>query len=487
MTLELVEILSILLAIPVLASSYYATILFTSSLFYPRKLEPTSPNGAGSPRVSVVVATYNEKFVVGKTLDALKSLRYPRGKIKLIIADDSTDETRETIDGKCVELRNLGFETVVSRRESRAGFKSGALNQAVPLLDGEYVLLLDADSVVTSDVLATGLAEFASRRDLAFVSYRVGHYNREQNLVTKLFALSLDLGDTQTKMGAYRINTPFSFQGGFVLLSRAILEELGYWSVGTITEDADLSCKIYAMGRRGVYLSNVRIFSEDPQTLEVWKRQSARVAQGWAKCLKQNWKRIVWTSKLSVPKRVALLMMFLNPFSSLCWIILTFLSALAIALGISVGSNSLFSSLWYNILITAPALSFFGAAAYSLFLQRIATLRNLALLPLLSYTGFGMFAAIAIGFVKGIRGETGIFFRTPKTGGTHQKTADYFQRLGWDKRSVAETSLALTAIILAIPVILQGVWFLALSLIGFGLLTLKSINFSRLRQTKQTC
>src|SRR5215471_6439925 len=84
----------------------------------------------------------------------------------------------------------------MSRRSSRHGFKSGALNCAAKLIHGEYVLLLDADSIVTSQVLTRGLISFEDEPDLGFVSYRVGHYNREQNLITRLFALSIDLGDT---------------------------------------------------------------------------------------------------------------------------------------------------------------------------------------------------------------------------------------------------------------------------------------------------
>src|SRR5713101_4193008 len=112
-------------------------------------------------------------------------------------------------------------------------------------------------------------------------------------------------------MGSYSINTPFSFQGGFTLLSRRVLEQVGFWSEDSVTEDADLSCKIYSSGWRGVYLSSVRIFSEDPLTLEVWKRQSARVAQGWGKILRQDWRKMATTQTLSIPKRLALLLAFL--------------------------------------------------------------------------------------------------------------------------------------------------------------------------------
>ncbi len=483
--MDIIGVVSIMLTIPVLASSYYASILFASSLSYPKKfrLEPSAVSG--TPLISVLLAVYNEKFVVGKTLDALKTLNYPVEKLQIIVADDSADETRVIVDRKIGEIREFGIDAQVSRRDLQTNFKSGALNHAAQFLKGDFVLLLDADSIVTPDVLTHGLSLLTAHDEVGFVSYRVGHYNREQNLVTRLFALTLDLGDVQTKMGSYSINAPFSFQGGFTLLSKRVLEQVGFWSEESITEDADLSCRIYSSGWRGIYLSGVRIFGEDPLTLEVWKRQSARVAQGWAKCLRQNWRRIVGTDRLSIPRRIALLLTFLSPFSSLSWIILTLVSALGLVLGLSAPQNSVFSSLWYNIIVTAPVISYFGAAAFSLYVQRIASLRNLLLIPLLSYSGYGLLAATSIGFVNGIRGKIGFFFRTPKSGTATERTKTvYFQTLGWDSTSSLEAALALIALILSVLVTFRGVWFLALSLAGFAALTLKSMSLSRLVNTR---
>src|SRR6266581_918270 len=254
--------ISLAFSIPGLLFSYYSVILFLSTFRYPRSLPEGSLPG-DPPFVSILIATFNEKFVIASTLEAIKSLDYPRDKLLVVIADDSSDETVEVIDNKLLELNSLGIQSVVSRRKGRAGFKSGALNRAAPLLKGDYVLLLDADSTVSADVLKRGLSATSHDPRIGFVSFRVGHYNREQNLTTRLFALQLDQGDTVSKRGAYSIDAPYSFQGGFVLISVAVLRRVDSWSKDSIVEDADLSCKIYCAGYRGVYLSNVRIFSED--------------------------------------------------------------------------------------------------------------------------------------------------------------------------------------------------------------------------------
>ena len=477
---EAVAVITLLFTLPVLASSYYSTILLLSSFRYPRsrqnKREPSK-----FPVVSILIATYNEKFVIPKTLDTIATMSYPKEKLQVIVADDSNDETTEIIDQKTQHLRDSGIDSTISRREKRLGFKSGALNEAARLVKGEYVLLLDADSIVTPEVLTRGLATFEENPSLGFVSFRVGHYNREQSIITRLFALSLDLGDTLNKMGAYSINSPFSFQGGFTLISAEALRGVGYWSGDSIVDDADLSCKIYTAGRRGMYLSDVRIFGEDVQTLETWKRQAARVSQGWAKCVSTHWRRILGTPHLSRWRKMALLLFLLTPFASLSWIVVSFSAALAVILGVNPASQSIFSMYWYIILVSVPISSFFISAVFSLWVQRIATVRNLLLIPLLSYTGYCMLTASSLGFLNGLRGKSGSFFRTPKSGeGRSADEAEYFQNLTFEKTTIIEIMLSIAALALSLSMFVDGAWFLALTLLGFGLLTLKSLQLSRL-------
>src|SRR5213592_265536 len=478
-----ISAISLAFSIPGLLFSYYSVILFLSTLRYPRTLAESS-SLRETPFVSILIATFNEKFVIATTLDEIKNLDYPRDKLQVVVADDSSDETVEVIDQKVLELNSLGIQAVVSRRKARKGFKSGALNQAASLLKGDYVLLLDADSTVRPDILTKGLNAFGRDARIGFVSFRVGHYNREQNLTTRLFALQLDQGDTVTKMGAYSIDAPYSFQGGFVLVSMAVLRQVGFWANESIVEDAYLSCKIYCAGYRGVYLSDVRIFSEDPSSLEVWKKQAARVAQGWANCAITNGRKILSCKKLSIWRRIVLFSTLVGPFQGLSWIVVTFVSALGLIFGLSAPSNSIFSSPIYILVVTLPVVSFFGSGIYALYIQKIMSLRNLALLPLLSYTTSCMTTAMTIGFLNGMRGKTGFFFRTPKHGLGKDGNEQYHRDIRLDRIAVAEGIFAATALAMSVVVLFDGVWALGLTLAGFGALTLKSMNLSRILSPK---
>ncbi len=477
----LLEVVTLGIGIPVLALEYYWVILLAMSLKYPRNLAKQDASLSRHPQVSILIATFNEKFVIERSLDAIKKLDYPKDKIQVVVADDSTDQTTAIIDSKAQDLIRSGIRTVVSRRPSRKYFKCGALNQALEQATGEYVLLLDADSVVSPDVLNKGIDTIGSHPRAAFVSYRYGHYNRDYNMVTKLFALSQDIGDTISKMGAYHIDAPFSAQGGQTLVRTKDLREVGGWTNQRIADDTDISIKLYLAGKRGIYLSNVKIMSEDPSTLEAWKKQVGRTSQGWWRCIAHYWTAIITARGVSARKKAGLMLMLMSPFSSLSWIVVTFLSTIAVVFNLIPPATSIFNSPVYVGIVAVPFAVSLASGAWALKVQGLMTTKNVSLIPMLGYATGGMLVLGSIGFFYGVFDRMGFFlYRTPKSGAVREMTkTSYFRHLGNDRNSVVEAVLGVAGIVFAWFVLIHGVWFLALSMAGFGIFTLKSMNLTR--------
>src|SRR5579872_3681332 len=174
----IIALITLALSSPVLALSYYWVVLLISSMKYPRNLGSGKVELDYYPMVSILIATFNERFVIERSLEAIKHIDYPRHKMQVVVADDSSDMTMQIIDEKIRDLNIYGIKALVSRRPSRENFKCGALNKAMEYVVGEYVLLLDADSIVPSDVLKKGIDTLETHDRAAFVSYRYGHYNR---------------------------------------------------------------------------------------------------------------------------------------------------------------------------------------------------------------------------------------------------------------------------------------------------------------------
>jgi hypothetical protein len=121
-------LVSLAFSLPVLALSYYDILLVVSARRYRRSLGIVSrPKLISQPAVSILIATCNEENVIGATLDSINDVKYPTEKV--IIADDSNDESAPLIADEVAELPGAGIVAFVSRRSTRAGFEAAALER----------------------------------------------------------------------------------------------------------------------------------------------------------------------------------------------------------------------------------------------------------------------------------------------------------------------------------------------------------------------
>ncbi len=101
--------------------------------------------------VSIVIAAHNEEQVITRALDSIRMSSYPWYEV--IVADDaSTDRTEELVQD--YRARHPDMDLRLHRMEENVG--KGAALTAV-LRDharGEYVMTLDADSIISPDAVA---------------------------------------------------------------------------------------------------------------------------------------------------------------------------------------------------------------------------------------------------------------------------------------------------------------------------------------------
>lgn len=121
----------------------------------PRRADPapgaTSPD-AGPPSVSILLAACNEAANIGRKLDNLAALDYPRDRLEILVGSDaSTDATEDIARGHPVGARVFRFD--------RVG-KTGVLNRLVPQARGDLLVMMDARQRVDIDCLRRLAAHF---------------------------------------------------------------------------------------------------------------------------------------------------------------------------------------------------------------------------------------------------------------------------------------------------------------------------------------
>ncbi|MBB5440369.1 cellulose synthase/poly-beta-1,6-N-acetylglucosamine synthase-like glycosyltransferase [Pedobacter sp. AK017] len=97
------------------------------------------------PKVSLLIAAYNEEAIITNKLNDTLELNYPKDKIQIIfITDGSTDGTAE-------KLRNIEGITLL-HQDGRAG-KMAAIKRAMPYINGAITIFTDANTFLNKDAI----------------------------------------------------------------------------------------------------------------------------------------------------------------------------------------------------------------------------------------------------------------------------------------------------------------------------------------------
>ncbi|MBI2203765.1 MAG: glycosyltransferase [Candidatus Rokubacteria bacterium] len=119
---------------------------------------PPAPSRRRLPRLTVIVAAYNEARCIAAKLRSTLRQRYPWDRLEVIVVSDgSTDATDEIVAHyPDVRVRLL-------RQDTRSG-KSLALNRAVAASSGDVLVFTDANALFGPEALARLAAPFEDPR-----------------------------------------------------------------------------------------------------------------------------------------------------------------------------------------------------------------------------------------------------------------------------------------------------------------------------------
>lgn len=145
----------------------------------------------GNPSITIQLPIYNEKYVAKRLVDAVCNLDYPKDKMRIMVLDDSDDDTVDLLADAVDDYKNQGFKIEHIRRGTRSGYKAGALKHAMKSTDTELVAIFDADFIPPTWFLKRAIPHFTNSK-IGLVQCRWGHVNENYSAITQAQALSLD-------------------------------------------------------------------------------------------------------------------------------------------------------------------------------------------------------------------------------------------------------------------------------------------------------
>ncbi len=150
----------------------YPMLVFLLSRLFSRPVRKSNY----TPKVSVIIAAYNEERDLAAKLDNMLSLDYPPEKLEIIVASDcSTDRTDDIARG----YAEKGI--ILHRQEERLG-KTYAQQQAVKVSSGEILVFSDATTMYEPDALRNIVRSFADS-DVGCVAGHLVYVDRSSTVV----------------------------------------------------------------------------------------------------------------------------------------------------------------------------------------------------------------------------------------------------------------------------------------------------------------
>ena len=108
-----------------------------------------------SPTVSILVVAHNEEGRISQRIENLLALHYDGAAPQIVIASDASSDATVALAGA---YRPAGVKVVAFERHRG---KTAVLNELIPRLDGEIVILMDSRQTIAQDALQVLVSNFA--------------------------------------------------------------------------------------------------------------------------------------------------------------------------------------------------------------------------------------------------------------------------------------------------------------------------------------
>ena len=203
--------------------------------------------------VIVPVAPFEPEKVVVESARWLKGLEYC-GDVRILYVIDRKGGK----DRRAEKVRELGVQ--VLERENTRGKRAGAINDGLDCLrdfNPDYVAIFDVDSRPEKNFVVENI-RMLEQDEKAYLSSSPRRVSNPVNFVSKTVEVEYHLLNYLIKKNGYR-----QFNGLIGVLRAKFLYEHRL-NEDVITEDADFSTRMHALGYRALYCENSAVYEQAP-------------------------------------------------------------------------------------------------------------------------------------------------------------------------------------------------------------------------------
>ena len=297
------------------------------------------------PRLSVIVAAYNEEEVIGPKIRSVFENDYPDGRMEVLVGSDaSTDSTDRLLEKLSEEYPQLR----VFRFERRTG-KPGVVNRLVEEAEGEILVITDANVLLDKNALREMTRYFREEKvglvDSRMINTRVKNHGisgQERFYINREVKIkhheSLIWG---AMMG------PF---GGCYAVRRKLYRPV---PSNFLVDDFYINMSVLQQGYQCISNTGARVFEDVSNDIREEYRRKRRISAG-------NFQNLMAFRKLLLPGRPGVAFCFWSH-KVLRWII-PFLVILTLTISLVLSGRSMMFRIfaWLQVLILlVPVIDLF--------------------------------------------------------------------------------------------------------------------------------
>lgn len=478
-------IFNLFIASAIIISAYTCNFYYLTYLSIKRK-EILSTANVGTPSVTIQLPIYNEKYVAQRLVDAVCMMDYPKEKMRIMVLDDSDDETVDLLSDVVDKYKKQGFQIDHIRRGTRKGYKAGALKHAMQTTDTEFVAIFDADFIPPNWFLKRAIPHF-SNSNIGLVQCRWGHVNENYSAITQAQALSLDFHFLIEQKAKSNSNLFMNFNGTAGIWKCACIADAGGWHTATLVEDLDLSYRAQMKGWKCVFLPDIVVDAELPVQMNAAKRQQFRWAKGSIQCAIKLLVDIVIKRKVSVEAKIQAFVQLTRH------IVYPLMLVQFLALPVLLASNMNLYLVSFIPALTIAAYLAMGPGAYIVIIQSMyhkSWKSKAKILPALLVYNAGMSVNNSVAVFDAVFGKKNEFLRTPKYGIVNKEDnwRDKAYNLPFTKTTLLEIFFGIYGLMgILISIFSNNPVFapiIGLQTVGFFYISYMSLSHTRFKRIK---
>lgn len=469
----------------IIITAYTCNFYYLTYLSIKRKeIIPTA--NVGTPSVTIQLPIYNERYVAKRLVDAVCAMDYPKEKMRIMVLDDSDDETVDLLSDVVATYKKQGFQIEHIRRGTRKGYKAGALKYAMQTTNTEFVAIFDADFIPPSWFLKRAIPHF-SKPDIGLIQCRWGHVNENYSAITQAQALSLDFHFLIEQKAKSNSNLFMNFNGTAGIWKCACIEDAGGWHTATLVEDLDLSYRAQMKGWKCIFLPDIVVDAELPVQMNAAKRQQFRWAKGSIQCAIKLLTDIAIKRKVGVEAKIQAFVQLTRH------IVYPLILMQFLALPVLLASNMNLYLVSFIPALTIATYLAMGPGAYIVIIQSMyhkSWKSKAKILPALLVYNAGMSVNNSVAVFDAVFGKKNEFLRTPKYGIVNKEDnwRDKAYNLPFTKTTLLEIFFGIYGLMgILISIFSNNPIFapiIGLQTVGFFYISYMSLSHTRFKRIK---